>query len=239
MATEATASYVASLVSSNPAEGDPITTLDEHIRLIKGAIARTWPNAGLEANSYYPYHDDYKVLEGAAAAGITGQKLLFCKGLYSHAGALQSSATPNVQTIYDACISLNHIHSPLPRSASSSLYYLNELDRQQCVIYPQGVPGGRVAVVIPKNGYNGSCSWHTGGGDVFHLVQLHTGSAVIYIQAGLLQGAGRKIEGTSTWSAATPHFTLNGIGSVAKIVRTFNTTGNIYSAQWTITGDIS
>jgi hypothetical protein len=45
-----TATYIDSLVVTNPDGGDQATTLDDHIRLIKAALKRTFPNVTAEVS---------------------------------------------------------------------------------------------------------------------------------------------------------------------------------------------
>lgn len=53
MGLESTATYIDSLVVTNPEGGDSWTTADNHLRLIKAALKRTFPNVAGEVSVSY------------------------------------------------------------------------------------------------------------------------------------------------------------------------------------------
>lgn len=110
------ASFIDGLNASNPTSTDGLGQADDHIRLIKNTIKSTFPEitgavtaSHLEINQLDGYTgntDDFNILSGASAAGLTAAELLYLKEVTSDVqaqlDAKSSSVNPTFTGTLDA-----------------------------------------------------------------------------------------------------------------------------------------
>lgn len=82
-----TATYIDSLVTSNPQSSDQGSTIDDHLRLIKASLKRTFPNVSGEVSVS---HGELNYLR-SATSNIQAQINAIKQGLYSANYALSAS----------------------------------------------------------------------------------------------------------------------------------------------------
>jgi hypothetical protein len=97
-----TAGYISALVPSNPPSGDPVSQADDHIRLIKGVLQATFPNAsGAITSTVKQFNSDFVpvggiiIWSGSASAIPAGWGL--CNGsTYTKLDGTGSITSPNL-----------------------------------------------------------------------------------------------------------------------------------------------
>lgn len=80
MALEST-TYIDGLVTTNPTGTDQASTADDHIRLLKASLKRTFPNIAAAVSTSA---GDLNVLDGARAASVSAGTVVFLSGLQSN-----------------------------------------------------------------------------------------------------------------------------------------------------------
>ena len=102
-----TATYIDALVDSNPAGADQFSTGDDHVRLLKACLQRTFSKI---AGAVSASSAELNILQGAAGGGVSSGNVVYL-----------SDVTSNIQAQIDDKAASAHDHAMAIRSLSSSL----------------------------------------------------------------------------------------------------------------------
>ncbi len=209
------ATYIGGLLKANPLGGDLLSTADDHLRLIKSAMLRTFPTLAGDVSAS---GSELDILKGAEAAGLSSGNVVYVDGL----GGAAFQSRLNTMHVDP------HNHARLTRSVTSGTF-IQKSDQWHSLVFEIGAsPSSDLNVKIgPRSTY----SWSDGV--EIEILQLYTGSCRVVVDTGVtLQGPpGKKV------TTASQGFTLDGIGSRV-IVRYVGFPGQD-TDTWSVIGDAS
>lgn len=179
-----TATYISDLVTSNPAASDALSTADDHLRLIKGALKATFPNWPAAA-----LNSTQADIDAAVTAVVTnGVSMLSDSGV-----AFKTNTTDKITNPAAGEIDITLAGAVAAKFIGPNLTITGGLNTTSAIVGPGVIPiGGMIMWLSDTLPTVGSWCWANGG------VLSRTGNgASLYAITGTQYGAG---DGVTTFN---------------------------------------